>query len=86
MKALLFLLLPLAASARFTLRGVVADAITNTPMPGVNLSIRTGGSLVITHANGVFTIVWHKPSESMVFSLLGYLCAKKTSGTGRSIP
>ncbi|MGY4538749.1 iron complex outermembrane receptor protein [Mucilaginibacter sp. UYNi724] len=62
--------------------GVVTDAATNQPMPGVTVTVTNGGSVAITGANGTYSV--KAPSSAgIVFTYTGYKTLT-TSVNGRS--
>lgn len=45
-----------AQDAPYTIRGVVVDAVSQQPLSGVSVSLRTSGIQTVTNANGVYTL------------------------------
>ncbi len=73
-KKLLFLLLllPFGALAQSTLDGVVLDAKTRSPLPGVNVNVQGTATGTSTDADGKFRLSNLKGGDNVVFSFIGY--------------
>lgn len=73
-KKLLFLVLflPLSVLAQSTLEGVVLDAKTKSPIPGVNVTIQGTTSGTSTDFDGKFKLAKVKKGDKIVFSFIGY--------------
>jgi iron complex outermembrane receptor protein len=73
-KKLLFLVLflPLSVLAQSTLEGVVLDAKTKSPLPGVNVTIQGTTSGTSTDFDGKFKLAKVKKGDKIVFSFIGY--------------
>jgi iron complex outermembrane receptor protein len=68
----LFLLLPFSALAQSTLSGVVTDAGTKQPLPGVNVIVQGANSSTSTDFDGKFQLGGLKSGDKVVFSFIGY--------------
>ncbi len=53
--------------------GIVKDASTGEPLPGVNIQIEGTNSGVVTDVNGKYSIEIPKPEAVLVFSYIGYM-------------
>jgi iron complex outermembrane receptor protein len=73
-KKLLFLVLflPFSVLAQSTLEGVVLDAKTKSPLPGVNVTIQGTTSGTSTDFDGKFKLAKVKKGDKIVFSFIGY--------------
>ena len=73
-KKLLFLLLllPFSALAQSTLDGVVLDAKTNQPMPGVNVNVQGTTTGTSTDLDGKFKLSKVNKGDKISFSFIGY--------------
>jgi len=66
------LLLSFKLSAQYQITGVVKDAETKEPMPGVSMAIKETQQGTITDDEGRFSISVHHGSYTVVFSYMGY--------------
>lgn len=69
---LLLLMLPFSALAQSTLKGIVSDATSGQPIPGVNIVVEGSTNGTSTDINGNFTLTNIKSGDLLVFSFLGY--------------
>jgi iron complex outermembrane receptor protein len=67
----LFLILPFAAFAQ-TLSGVVLDAASNQPLPGVNVIVRGANKSTTTDFDGKFQLGGLNNGDLVQFSFIGY--------------
>jgi iron complex outermembrane receptor protein len=68
----LLLLLPFSVFAQGTLEGVVTDAKTKQPLPGVNVVVQGTTTGVSTDFDGKFKLAKLKKGDKLVFSSIGY--------------
>jgi hypothetical protein len=68
----LFLTLPFSVFAQNTLSGVVLDAKSNLPLPGVNVVVQGANSSTSTDLDGKFKLGGLKSGDKIVFSYIGY--------------
>ena len=68
----LFLMLPFSVLAQNTLSGVVLDAKSNQPLPGVNVVVQGANSSTSTDFDGKFKVGGLKSGDKVVFSYIGY--------------
>jgi TonB-dependent starch-binding outer membrane protein SusC len=68
----LFLTLPFSVFAQNTLSGVVLDAKSNLPLPGVNVVVQATNSSTSTDLDGKFKLGGLKIGDKIVFSYIGY--------------
>ena len=68
----LFLTLPFSVFAQNTMGGVVLDAKSNLPLPGVNVVVQTTNSSTSTDLDGKFKLGGLKSGDKIVFSYIGY--------------
>ncbi|WP_396155604.1 SusC/RagA family TonB-linked outer membrane protein [Flavobacterium sp.] len=68
----LFLMLPFSVLAQNTLSGVVLDAKSNQPLPGVNVVVQGANSSTSTDFDGKFKVGGLKSGDKIVFSYVGY--------------
>ena len=64
--------------------GTVTESSDNSKMAGVNVTIKGSQKGVVTSANGQFTIQ-AKPTDVIVFSMIGYETQEISAGTGKAI-
>jgi TonB-linked SusC/RagA family outer membrane protein len=67
----LLLCLCLLGNAQITITGTVTDAVSNTPLPFVNISSNNGNGTT-TDEQGTYSIVVNSNSEQLTFSFLGF--------------
>ncbi|RED46847.1 TonB-linked SusC/RagA family outer membrane protein [Winogradskyella eximia] len=67
----LLLCLCLLGNAQITITGTVTDAISNTPLPFVNISSNNGNGTT-TDEQGTYSIVVNSSTEQLTFSFLGF--------------
>ncbi|MCX6334982.1 MAG: SusC/RagA family TonB-linked outer membrane protein [Bacteroidia bacterium] len=79
--AMLVMLFQPAAAQTKTLTGTVVDASTNSPMPGVNVVVKSTAIGAITAMNGAYTISGVSPGQVLVFTFIGYTPQEITVGT-----
>src|SRR6478672_10436860 len=86
-KKLLFLLLllPFGALAQGTLDGVVLDAKTKSPLPGVNVNVQGTPTGTSTDFDGKFRLTNVKSGDVVVFSFIGYKNETVTYANQRNI-
>jgi TonB-linked SusC/RagA family outer membrane protein len=83
--ALLFVLTPLSLLAQAkSVTGVVKDATSNELLPGVSVKVKGSSRGAITDPSGVFKID-ASPSETLVFSFIGYQDNEVLVGTRNTI-
>ncbi|PKK38255.1 hypothetical protein BWI96_00205 [Siphonobacter sp. SORGH_AS_0500] len=71
-----FLLLFLAGSylyAQTTVKGVVTSSDSNTPLPGVSVSVKGTSRGTVTNSDGQFSVIVPQGSKTLVISYIGYL-------------
>ena len=68
----LLLLLPFSVFAQGTLEGVVTDAKTKQPLPGVNVVVQGTTTGVSTDFDGKFKLPKLKKGDKLVFTSIGY--------------
>lgn len=68
----LFLMLPFSVLAQNTLSGVVLDAKSNQPLPGVNVVVQGANQSTSTDFDGKFQLGKLKNGDKIVFSFIGY--------------
>ena len=68
----LFLLLPLSIFAQSKISGVVLDAGSNQPMPGVNVIVRGASNSTTTDFDGKFQLNGLKKGDVIEVSFIGY--------------
>lgn len=68
----LFLTLPFSVLAQSTLSGVVLEAKSNLPLPGVNVVVQGANSSTSTDLDGKFKLGGLKSGDKIVFSYIGY--------------
>ncbi len=66
-----------------TVKGVVTDAVTGEPLPGVNIVVDGTTTGVITNIDGKYSISLPDENATLVFSYVGYL-AEKVDVAGRT--
>ena len=69
---LLFFLLPFSIFAQSTLSGVVLDAKSKLPLPGVNVVVQSVNGSTSTDLDGKFKLGGLKSGDKIVFSYIGY--------------
>jgi len=70
---ILFLLLVSGANAQITkIRGSIKDAITNEPLPFVNISFKNSSIGTVTNTDGIFFFETRTPTDSLIISFVGY--------------
>lgn len=67
----LFLILPFSAFAQ-TLSGVVLDAASNQPLPGVNVIVKGANKSTTTDFDGKFQLIGLNNGDVVQFSFIGY--------------
>lgn len=67
----LLLCLCLLGNAQITITGTVTDAVSNTPLPFVNISSSNGNGTT-TDVQGTYSIVINSSTEQLTFSFLGF--------------
>lgn len=65
-------MLPFSVLAQNTLSGVVLDAKSNQPLPGVNVVVQGANSSTSTDFDGKFKVGGLKSGDKVVFSYIGY--------------
>jgi iron complex outermembrane receptor protein len=65
-------MLPFSVLAQSTLSGVVLDAKSNQPLPGVNVVVQGANSSTSTDFDGKFKVGGLKSGDKVVFSYIGY--------------
>ncbi len=65
-------------SRYFIVSGVVKDANTDEPLPGVNISIKGTTKGYITNVDGEYSIEIERDSAILVFSYVGFIDEEKT--------
>ncbi len=60
------------ASARHQVTGTVTDASSGSPLPGVNVTVKGTTIGAATDMDGTYTFVAPSPSDTLLFSFLGY--------------
>ena len=65
-------MLPFSVLAQSTLSGVVLDAKSNQPLPGVNVVVQGANSSTSTDFDGKFKVGGLKSGDKIVFSYVGY--------------
>jgi len=68
----LLLLLPASLLAQSSFNGVVVDAKSNQPIPGVNVVVKGAQQSVTTDFDGKFKLSKIKQGDAVVFSFVGY--------------
>ncbi len=68
----LLLLLPASLLAQSSFSGVVVDAKSNQPIPGVNVVVKGAQQSVTTDFDGKFKLSKIKQGDAVVFSFVGY--------------
>jgi TonB-linked SusC/RagA family outer membrane protein len=68
----LLLLLPVSMLAQSTVEGVVTDAKSKQPLPGVNVSVQGSAMGAVTDFDGKFKLSKVKKGDKLVFSYIGY--------------
>ena len=68
----LFLLMPLSILAQSSISGVVLDAKTNQPLPGVNVIVQGASNSTTTDFDGKFLLNGLKNGDKIVVSYVGY--------------
>ena len=68
----LFLLAPFSILAQSTLSGVVIDAKSRLPLPGVNVVVQGAKSSTSSDFDGKFKLGDLKRGDKVVFSFIGY--------------
>jgi TonB-dependent starch-binding outer membrane protein SusC len=68
----LFLVMPLGVFAQSSLSGVVVDAKSNQPLPGVNVIVQGASNSTTTDFDGKFQLNGLKKDDKIVFSFIGY--------------
>ena len=68
----LLLLLPASLLAQSSFNGVVVDAKSNQPIPGVNVVVKGTQQSVTTDFDGKFKLSKIKQGDAVVFSFVGY--------------
>ena len=76
---------PIGVPADIIINGVVNDAKTNAPLPGVNVTIKGTTRGASTDAQGKYRIVVAQPTDILVFSFIGYLNKEETVGNRTEI-
>jgi TonB-linked SusC/RagA family outer membrane protein len=81
----LFILLisPSVLIAQVKVSGVVKDTLG--PLPGITIKEKEGGSLGITNADGKFTVTLKGPSNTLIFSSVGFMEEERKVGNGQFI-
>jgi iron complex outermembrane receptor protein len=60
------------ALAQHTVEGVVTEAETGEPLPGVNIQVQDEGTGTVSDEEGTFGLDVPSPDETLVFSFVGY--------------
>jgi iron complex outermembrane receptor protein len=68
----LFLILPLSVLSQSTLGGVVLDATSKQPLPGVNIIVQGANNGTTSDFDGKFKLSGLKNGDKIVFSFIGY--------------
>lgn len=68
----LFLILPLSVLSQSTLEGVVLDATSKQPLPGVNIIVQGANNGTTSDFDGKFKLSGLKNGDKIVFSYIGY--------------
>lgn len=55
-----------------TVTGQVTDASDDTPLPGVNITVKGTGQGTSTNVDGLFELEVDSPSDTLMFSFVGY--------------
>ncbi len=76
---------PIGVLADIIINGVVNDAKTNAPLPGVNVTIKGTTRGASTDAQGKYRIVVAQPTDILVFSFIGYINKEETVGNRTEI-
>lgn len=74
---------PIDAVQQQTITGVITDAATNEPLPGVNITVEGTTIGVVSDIDGKFTIEVPSPNSVLVFSFVGYN-TEKVSAEGKT--
>ena len=64
--------------------GKVVDAKTNTPLPGVNVTIEGTTTGTVTDLDGSYSLVVADPNSTLLFSFVGYTTESEALG-GRTL-
>lgn len=72
-------------TADITINGVVNEAKTNTPLPGVNVTIKGTTRGATTDAQGRYRIVVSGSGDVLVFSFIGYINREEPVGNRTEI-
>jgi iron complex outermembrane receptor protein len=81
----LFLLLPASLLAQSTLNGVVVDAKSNQPLPGVNVIVEGAQQSAVTDLDGKFQLSKLKKNDVISFSFIGYINQKVVFTSQKSL-
>ncbi len=68
----LFLILPLSMLSQSTMSGVVLDATSKQPLPGVNIIVQGANNGTTSDFDGKFKLSGLKNGDNIVFSFIGY--------------
>ena len=68
----LLLLLPVSMLAQSTVGGIVTDAKSKQPLPGVNVNVQGSSMGAVTDFDGKFKLSKVKKGDKLVFSYIGY--------------
>jgi TonB-dependent SusC/RagA subfamily outer membrane receptor len=68
-----------------TFTGVVKDADSNDPIPGVSVTVKGSSKGVLTNASGEFTLNGLDEKSSLVFSFVGFLTQEIQTGNKSQI-
>ena len=72
------------AAQQKTVTGVVADAKTNEPMPGVNVVVKNTTHGISTDVNGRYSLTASQ-GDMLVFTSIGYVTFEATVGTSNQL-
>lgn len=67
---------PIEAIQQYTVTGLITDATTGEPLPGVNIIVEGTTTGVISDMNGKYSITLENANATLVFSFVGYISEK----------
>ncbi|HVF96717.1 MAG TPA: TonB-dependent receptor, partial [Flavisolibacter sp.] len=80
-----FLLITATAFAQRTVTGRITDQANNQPIPGVNVGVKGTTTIVITDADGRYSIAVPSNMATLIFSYVGYGTQEIPVGTSTTL-